>query len=469
MSIVEKLADFVQFLIAASAKFPRHDILEAVRMASSPSVPPLLDNSTPGPSVVPKKKRRKRSKRVEISAVAPTPPAPQASKRPKPVILHDAAKWVTIVDLVKEGKLNRLEGRCISTGIKVSLKTIDDHRAFTEWLTENDVPFHTYPQVRERVLRVVIKRVPVELDAVHVKVDLIMRGLPVLHVHRMHNPRTKKPCDMVLCQLPLSSEGRRIFDVGTVCERSDIAVEAARVRMAPTQCHRCQRYGHAARGCRGGPRCVRCAGDHSSADCPRPRSEPASCVLCGAQGHSASYRGCPKAPRSRRPAPTNPRPPYDPEQSLQDDHEVWHVYEKLRPLFDMIETHSSPLKIVRENLELCNSIINSYKNIATAFVERVPDIRNTGVNIQMPEYGMRDQVAAPIRVQRNIPSIGGDPGGYAAVLSAWLCFYSRPCPGLFYRPSSRSRSCLDTGDRLPHCQLLATLDCLRVSWKQLVW
>ncbi|KAL0808551.1 hypothetical protein ABMA28_012996 [Loxostege sticticalis] len=106
---------------------------------------------------------------------------------------------------------------------------------------------------------------------------------------------------MVQVVLDHSAPGKDIFNVKAVCSISGL------------RCHRCQFYGHSARNCRARPRCVKCLGNHGTADCDRNRataSEPPSCVLCGSLGHPANYRGCPKAPRPQPRAPTSqaPRP-----------------------------------------------------------------------------------------------------------------------------------------------------------------
>ncbi|XP_062532929.1 serine/arginine repetitive matrix protein 1-like [Bombyx mori] len=59
----------------------------------------------------------------------------------------------------------------------------------------------------------------------------------------------------------------------------------------PAQCHRCQAFGHASYNCHRAVRCVRCAGEHIVADCPRPRDGPFSCANCG-KDHAAVDRRC---------------------------------------------------------------------------------------------------------------------------------------------------------------------------------
>ncbi|KAL0852945.1 hypothetical protein ABMA27_012738 [Loxostege sticticalis] len=106
-----------------------------------------------------------------------------------------------------------------------------------------------------------------------------------------------------------SAAAKDVFNIKAVCSISGLRVEPPRKRGTPGQCHRCQLYGHSARNCRARPRCVKCLGDHGTADCARYRataSEPPSCVLCDSAGHPANYRGCPRAPRHQPRAPTAP-------------------------------------------------------------------------------------------------------------------------------------------------------------------
>jgi hypothetical protein len=54
----------------------------------------------------------------------------------------------------------------------------------------------------------------------------------------------------------------------------------------------CHRYGHTKNFCHLKPRCVKCAGDHSTSQCPRKeRSSDVRCVLCDGN-HPANYKGC---------------------------------------------------------------------------------------------------------------------------------------------------------------------------------
>nr|XP_039154119.1 uncharacterized protein LOC120285497 [Drosophila simulans] len=60
----------------------------------------------------------------------------------------------------------------------------------------------------------------------------------------------------------------------------------------PVQCYRCQGFRHAKNSCMRPPRCMKCAGDHLSSCCTKPRTTPATCVNCSGE-HISAYKGCP--------------------------------------------------------------------------------------------------------------------------------------------------------------------------------
>lgn len=240
------------------------------------------------------------------------PPA-RSEKPPRPLVLREKHRWQEVTRLLTEHNVAFI-GKTCADGISVRVPTAADYRKATKSLRDKTVQFHAYPLEDEKVLRVVIRGLPKELEVSDIRDDLLTQGFPVLEVHRMTGGRSKAPLDLVLAILERSQEGKRIFQLREVLNLSGLKVEAPKRKGVPGQCHRCQLYGHAARFCEAAYRCVKCAGDHSTSMCNRTRDDPSppSCVLCGTQGHTANYRGCPKAPKAaagpRRPPPLRQLP-----------------------------------------------------------------------------------------------------------------------------------------------------------------
>ena len=281
----------------------------AARVSSGDTVSPLPAGKA---DVAPQAVARAPSPTAhQATATAQLPTAPQAPvtaiprvRTPPPVIIQDKQAWNRVSAWMTAQKVNFTSARATQDGIKVQCPATSDHRRLTAHLREANVGFHTYALEDERHLRVVIKGIPKEIESALVLQDLQSQGFPVREVHRMYHFKYKKPYDSVLVILDLSPEGKKIFNVHSICYLTGLRVEPPRNRGLVGQCHRCQLYGHSARNCNARPRCVKCLGDHGTADCPRKVPDPAvppSCVLCETQGHPANYRGCPRAPRRRHP------------------------------------------------------------------------------------------------------------------------------------------------------------------------
>lgn len=119
-----------------------------------------------------------------------------------------------------------------------------------------------------------------------------------------------KPTDVKRLRTPFSRQANHDLDIFTVSYPAGTTMAAIqrckfifRTRIqfvslkhsGPIQCYRCQQFGHATAGCRMRQKCVKCAGDHESADCTYGVAADRAilkCVLCGEQGHPASYKGC---------------------------------------------------------------------------------------------------------------------------------------------------------------------------------
>lgn len=244
---------------------------------------------------------------TQASQASPTT-APQATPTQRkgkvpPLVLREKNKWDHISHAMTERGIRFTSAASTSEGIRITVPTSEDHRRLTRLLDGEGVGYHSFTLQEDKLLRVVIRGIPAEVDTSRVLEDLKSQGYPILEVHRMSSGRTRTPYEMVLAILTM--DGKAIYALKSLVGLTKISVEKPRKGNAPSQCHRCQMYGHSARCCRARPRCVKCLGDHGTKECERPKDRslqvsPPSCVLCGEQGHPANYRGCPKAPRTNR-------------------------------------------------------------------------------------------------------------------------------------------------------------------------
>lgn len=195
--------------------------------------------------------------------------------------------------------------------MKILPPTALDHRRITAFLRTRDIEFHSYSLPEDQVLTVVVGGLPTSTNPADVLSALKATGLPAREAHRIFR-RDKQPTRFIRVVLDKTPEGKEIFNIKSLMYCDRITIEVPYKSGTPSQCHRCQRYGHSARNCYNRPRCVKCLGNHGTDACPRPKDprpdDLPGCVLCGEVGHPASYRGCPKAPRLPAAARSASRP-----------------------------------------------------------------------------------------------------------------------------------------------------------------
>jgi hypothetical protein len=90
--------------------------------------------------------------------------------------------------------------------------------------------------------------------------------------------------------LPTQEMQRRAIRGGLVVDAQLFEVRPFERSLQPTQCFKCQQWGHTQGACGRRERCAQCAGDHATRNCPRER---VSCANCGKQHRAWQRRECP--------------------------------------------------------------------------------------------------------------------------------------------------------------------------------
>ncbi|XP_049840334.1 uncharacterized protein LOC126285054 [Schistocerca gregaria] len=200
---------------------------------------------------------------------------------------------------------------CKQTGgetVKITLSSLDDHRAVMGYAGDAGLPTYTFPVVRPAILQVILRGVIRTLPNDVLKQQLQKMGFAATTVEYHRMPGTNKLSGLRLVILPDSTDHRKIFQV-TRLMGLVISAERLRRTRGNIQCFRCQGFNHVARHCTFPYRCVKCAGDHDFRSCPAAKETPAKCCLCGGD-HTANFRSCPAhkaASRRRRGLPPLPK------------------------------------------------------------------------------------------------------------------------------------------------------------------
>jgi hypothetical protein len=115
---------------------------------------------------------------------------------------------------------------------------------------------------------------------------------------------------MPICLVILSgNQAKDIYELSELFYLK-ITVESYK-KSGPSQCHSCQKFGHGSKNCGNSPRCVKCAGSHSTNVCTKPRDQAPTCANCNG-AHTANFRGCPsytEIAKNLTPKPSTPNNP----------------------------------------------------------------------------------------------------------------------------------------------------------------
>jgi len=160
-------------------------------------------------------------------------------------------------------------------------------KALMERNTEN----HTYKPRQDRSFRVVVRNLHRSKDLHDIEQAIMEKGHEVTNIRNAKQRSTNRPLPLQFIDIKAHTTNKEIYRITTLLHTM-VPVEAPHVKRAIPQCMRCQKYGHTKHYCRNSPKCVKCAEQHLTSECPF-QDTAVKCANCGDQ-HPANYGGCMK-------------------------------------------------------------------------------------------------------------------------------------------------------------------------------
>jgi hypothetical protein len=102
--------------------------------------------------------------------------------------------------------------------------------------------------------------------------------------------KTKEPLPVFMLTFERTENIQKIYEITAIGGMKVEVTPYRKTKLLP-QCKNCQSWGHTKAYCHKDPRCVKCAGQHNTDNCTKPRETPPKCYNCG-ENHPANYRGC---------------------------------------------------------------------------------------------------------------------------------------------------------------------------------
>lgn len=218
------------------------------------------------------------------------PPTEVNLPKPPPIMLKGVQNIAPLIEQLNIVAKENYQIKTSGENVTIHSRSKEYYSAITKLLVEKKTMFHSFPFKDARAFRVVLKNVHHSADTEEIKEALKEKGHDVRNIHNILN-RAKKPQPMFFVDLEPKANNREIYQI-QLLSNMRLNFEPPRQKREIPQCMKCQRYGHTKHYCHHPARCVKCAGNHETAICPRnSKDRDVLCVLCEGN-HPANYRGC---------------------------------------------------------------------------------------------------------------------------------------------------------------------------------
>ena len=190
------------------------------------------------------------------------------SKSP-PIFVDQVSNIQPLIQLLNEKVPKQYELKIIKANdVKIQPLTDEAYSSIVKDLEEKQTQFFTFKPKNERSFRTILKNMHHSVDVEELKGELRELGHNVINIFNMKHRETKLPLPMFVIEFEQQTNNKDIYDIKMLLH-SRIVFEPPRPKRQIPQCARCQKYGHTKSFCHRKPKCIKCAGDHFSIDCPR--------------------------------------------------------------------------------------------------------------------------------------------------------------------------------------------------------
>jgi len=175
--------------------------------------------------------------------------------------------------------------------VKIQPLSSEKYLPIMEALKKKGTQGFTYQSKNDRKFKVVLRNMHSTTNLEELKKEIENKNHKVIKITNILHAKTKEPLPLFFIELEQRDNNKDIYKINQILN-TIISFEQPYKKRDIPQCTRCQAYGHTKNYCFRSPRCVKCAENHITSDCPRKaKFEEVKCYNCGGN-HPASYKGC---------------------------------------------------------------------------------------------------------------------------------------------------------------------------------
>lgn len=234
---------------------------------------------------------RNQNKFSDLEVDAPDVPK-QVVHKPPPIFVDKVSNIQPLLILLNKNVPESFEIKVLNLDrIKIQPKLPEVYSKIVKILEEKNTEFYTYKPKEERNFKVFLRNMHYSVNTEEIEEELKILGHNVVNIWNIKHRQNKNPLSLFAVELQPKENNKEIYKVKGLLH-TRVVFEPPRSKREMPQCSNCQHYGHTKACCHRKPTCIKCAGEHKSAVCPRKtRSNDVKCALCGGN-HPANYKGC---------------------------------------------------------------------------------------------------------------------------------------------------------------------------------
>lgn len=216
----------------------------------------------------------------------------QRIPRPPPIFIDKVANIKPLIKLLDEHAQDNYTVKVLRNDrVKIQPVISEAYTNIVKQLEIKETEFYTYKPKQERSYKVILKKIHPSTCTDDIKEALAERGHITTNIWNIKDRTTKRPLPIFVIELQANNNNKDIYNIKDLLHCCVIFEEPRPKREIP-QCANCQEYGHTKSYCRRRPKCIKCAQNHPSAECPeKGRLDSVKCALCEGN-HPANYKGC---------------------------------------------------------------------------------------------------------------------------------------------------------------------------------
>lgn len=228
-------------------------------------------------------------------------------KLPPPIVVHNLTS-IQINELIRKCPISddKVRRKLTQHGVKLYVDTVDEFKTLRDFLNKSNTIYYTYTLDEEKRTKIVLYGLP-SMDEREIALELSKYEVKPVEVRKFKIKKSRYQEHTNYLLYFAKNDNIRVATLREIRALFHYVVSWEYYRSTkrgPTQCRRCQAFGHSHNNCKLQQKCMKCSENHETDKCPytretivngqktfRCQEDKLLCANCG-EKHTALFKDC---------------------------------------------------------------------------------------------------------------------------------------------------------------------------------